>query len=109
MEEDKVEDEFASFKRRLESRPGKDDERNDALQEGEAKSDTPEASDCSSGSEGGGEVCISCLMFISWLRLSPFICLQFTDYQRDSLASHNKYRAKHGAPALVLDRKVRSQ
>ena len=73
MEEDKVEDEFASFKRRLESRPGKDDERNDALQEGEAKSDTPEASDCSSGSEGGGEVCISCLMFISWLRLSLYL------------------------------------
>jgi len=58
MDEDKVENEFASFKRRLESRPGKDDERNDALQEGEAKSDTPEASDCSSGSEGAGEVCI---------------------------------------------------
>ena len=107
MEEDKVEDEFASFKRRLESRTGKDDERNDAVQEGEAKSDTPEASDCSSGSEGDGEVCISWLVLAVWLRLSPFICLQFSHYQRDSLASHNKYRAKHGAPALVLDRKVR--
>ena len=74
MEEDKVEDEFASFKRRLESRTGKDDERNDALKEAEAKSDTPEASDCSSGSEGDGEVCISWLMLACWLRLSPFIC-----------------------------------
>ena len=54
MEEDRVKDEFASFKRRLESRPGKDDERNDAVKEGEAKSDTSEASD--SSSEGAGEV-----------------------------------------------------
>ena len=56
MEEDRVNDEFASFKRRLESRPGKDDERNDAVKEGEAKSDTSEASD--SSSEGVGEVCV---------------------------------------------------
>ena len=56
MDEDRVNDEFASFKRRLESRPGKDDERNDAVKEGEAKSDTSEASD--SSSEGVGEVCV---------------------------------------------------
>ena len=56
MEEDRVKDEFTSFKRRLESRPGKDNERTDAREEGEAKSDNSEGSDCSS--ESVGEVCI---------------------------------------------------
>ena len=57
-----LKDEFASFKRRLESRPGKDDERNDAVQEGESKSDTSEASDCSSEGVSEGEVCVGMLM-----------------------------------------------
>ena len=56
MEEDRLRDEFASFKRRLESRHGQENERNDAVKEGEAKSDTSEASDCSS--DGVGEVCV---------------------------------------------------
>ena len=56
MEEDRLNDEFASFKRRLETRHGQDNERNDAVKEGEAKSDTSEASDCSS--DVVGEVCV---------------------------------------------------
>ena len=32
--------------------------------------------------------------------------IKFTKYQRESLASHNQYRAKHGAAALVLDKKL---
>ena len=56
MEEDSLKDEFASFKRRLESRHGQENERNDAVKEAEAKSDTSVASDCSS--DGVGEVCV---------------------------------------------------
>ena len=58
MEEDRLKDEFASFKRRLESRHVQENERNDAVKEGEAKSDTSEASD--SSSDGAGEVCVWC-------------------------------------------------
>ena len=39
-------------------------------------------------------------------RKISFPCLQFSQYQRASLASHNQYRARHGAAALVLDRKL---
>ena len=39
-------------------------------------------------------------------RKISFPCLQFSRYQEASLASHNQYRARHGAAPLVLDRKL---
>jgi len=80
MEKDLAEEEFESFKRRLEARSGEGNERNDGAREDDIEPTNEETKPDSDG--------------------------QFTKYQRECLESHNIYRAKHGVQPLTLDKKL---
>ena len=108
MDTDQAQEEFASFRKRLEFRTGKENEKNDSVKEDEIEAPNdetkPEVSDASASSpESEGEVGYSEAFLIQ-----GDSCFQWTKYQRECLKSHNSYRAEHGAQPLVLDRKVES-